>query len=247
MPSPVLYIFSISHFCEKARWALDYLGVPYKLLVLAPGPHMALAKKLGLQRGSLPILQVGEEVIQGSSAIIDWAEQHKTNQRSLARLDDAASEMEQRLDDQLGVHVRRMFYSEALVEQSHTVKQVFQTGLSWSQRLMLNLSWPVVRKKMIKLMDLGKVQGDQSLAIVAAELEWLDGLLADGRPFIMGDELSRLDITAASLLARIVMPPQYPTDDGFSHPPRLAEVAVSWRQRPALQWVLKMYAEHRAA
>ena len=24
-----LYQFQFSHFCEKARWALDYKGVPY--------------------------------------------------------------------------------------------------------------------------------------------------------------------------------------------------------------------------
>ena len=206
----------------------------------------AVAKKLGLRRGSLPILQAGDQVIQGSSEIIDWAEHHKTNTRSLARLSDDASTIEQRLDDQLGVHVRRMFYSEALVEQPATVKPVFQAGLSWFKKLMLNLSWPAIRKSMIKMMDLGKTQGEESQAIVAGELDWLDDILADGRPFLMGDQFSRLDITAASLLARIVMPPEYPSDDGFSHPPRLSEVAAKWRQRPVMQWVLRMYTEHRA-
>lgn len=247
MSIPQLYIFSISHFCEKGRWALDYLGVPYELQIVAPGPHMALARKLGLRRGSLPILHAGDEVIQGSSEIIDWAEQHKTNDRSLARLSDASSEMEQRLDDQLGVHVRRMFYSEALVEQPQTVKPVFETGLSWIKKLMLNLSWPAVRRKMIKMMDLGRAQGDESQAIVAGELDWLDELLADGRPFLTGDQFTRVDLTAASLLARIVMPAEYPSDDGFSHPPRLSKVADDWRDRPVLQWVLRMYAGHRAA
>jgi len=29
LPLPRLYIFPISHYCEKARWALDYLNVDY--------------------------------------------------------------------------------------------------------------------------------------------------------------------------------------------------------------------------
>ena len=44
---PTLYIFAISHFCEKARWALDYLGIEYQLVHLAPGLHMSAAKKTG--------------------------------------------------------------------------------------------------------------------------------------------------------------------------------------------------------
>ena len=31
-----LYAFPISHFSEKARWSLDYLGVDYTYRPLAP-------------------------------------------------------------------------------------------------------------------------------------------------------------------------------------------------------------------
>lgn len=63
---------------------------------------------------------------------------------------------------------------------------------------------------------------------------------------MLGDELSSVDITAASLLVRLVRPAECPSDDGFSHPPRVAVVAAQWKQRPIMQWVLKMYAQHRA-
>ena len=59
MSDPVLYIFSISHYCEKARWAMDYLGVAYQLKIIPPGPHSAIAKKLGAHGSSLPILVLG--------------------------------------------------------------------------------------------------------------------------------------------------------------------------------------------
>ncbi|NND82265.1 MAG: glutathione S-transferase [Gammaproteobacteria bacterium] len=245
MQQPILWVFSISHYCEKARWALDYLGIDYQLKIMIPGPHLAAARKHGLRRGSLPILQLGDEVIQGSSAIIDWAEANATNGKSLACATPDAAAIEQRLDDEVGVHVRRLFYSEALVEQPQIVKPVFMKNLGWLDKLKLQLSWPMVRKKMIQFMDLGKQQGDESQAILEAELDWLDGLLADGRRYLVGEQFSRVDITAASLLARIVVPDEYPTRDGFSHPPRLSQVAAEWRQRPALQWVLGMYAQHR--
>jgi len=73
MPSitPVLYVFAISHYCEKARWTLDYLGIDYELRHVAPGEHGQIAKKLGAPRTSVPYLSTGDEVIQGSADIID--------------------------------------------------------------------------------------------------------------------------------------------------------------------------------
>ncbi len=72
---PVLYVFAISHFCEKARWALDHLGIAYELRYLAPGEHAELAKKLGAPKSSVPFLDTNGKLIQGSSAIISWAEE----------------------------------------------------------------------------------------------------------------------------------------------------------------------------
>ena len=74
MSKPVLYVFAISHFCEKARWALDYLDIAHKIRYVAPGIHSKIAKKLGAPATSLPILEAGEHVVQGSAAIIDWAD-----------------------------------------------------------------------------------------------------------------------------------------------------------------------------
>ena len=41
-----LYQFSFSHFCEKARWAIDYKEETYTIKNLLPGPHLNVTKKL---------------------------------------------------------------------------------------------------------------------------------------------------------------------------------------------------------
>jgi glutathione S-transferase len=73
-PQPILYIFNISHYCEKARWALDYFGIEHEMRHVMVGAHRRIAKKLGAKRGSVPFLQTDDGVIAGSSAIIDWCE-----------------------------------------------------------------------------------------------------------------------------------------------------------------------------
>jgi glutathione S-transferase len=35
-----LYQFQFSHYCEKARWALDYKGLAYAPKNLLPGPGL---------------------------------------------------------------------------------------------------------------------------------------------------------------------------------------------------------------
>jgi glutathione S-transferase len=40
-----LYDFTFSHYSEKARWALDYKGIPYTPRHLLPGFHLRITRK----------------------------------------------------------------------------------------------------------------------------------------------------------------------------------------------------------
>ena len=66
-----LYTFNISHFSEKARWTLDYEGIPYEERVLLPGPHQLVTRRVA-RRTHVPVLEHDGEYVQGSSAIIDY-------------------------------------------------------------------------------------------------------------------------------------------------------------------------------
>src|SRR5262245_7412395 len=108
---PRFLTFGISHYCEKARWTLDWHGVAYEEINWPPGVHLFLAKDCGAKRTSLPILLDGRKIIQGSGAIIDWADQQMQDQARRLTLADAR-EIERRADTVIGVHVRRLTYAE---------------------------------------------------------------------------------------------------------------------------------------
>ena len=61
--APRLITFGISHFCGKARWALDWHGIPYEEIGWPPGWHLVLAKRCGATASTLPIVLDGETVI----------------------------------------------------------------------------------------------------------------------------------------------------------------------------------------
>ena len=247
MTTPTLYVFNISHYCEKARWALDYFGIDHEVRHVMPGAHRAIAKKLGAKRGSVPFLQTADGVIAGSSAIIDWCEMHNAGKRpSLSGADpEAVRATEKRLDDIVGVHVRRFYYSDALINAPASVRPIFSNGLPILQRVAVTLGWSRIVPIMIKGMDLGVEQGLQSRAVVEAELDWLDGLLAGGRPYLHGDQWTRADLTAAALLGPLAAPKEHPMTEKAFFPNAVLKAMKDWEKRPALQFVGRMYSTHR--
>ena len=245
MKQPILHVFAISHFCEKARWALDRSSIDYTLKFVAPGAHMKLAKKLGLSKSAVPILVTETQTLQGSDQIIDWVDAHITNAALNLTPSPETKHIEKRLDDKTGVHIRRYYYSEAIVECPETVKPIFKQGVPFHQKILIDAIWPKVCKLMIKGMDLGPEQQAQSRAVLEGEMDWLDDMLADGRQFLSGNRFSRADLAAASLLAPLVTPAKHPTYANLDLPPRVAADVEKWKDRPVLKWVERIYHEHR--
>jgi glutathione S-transferase len=247
MSKPVLYIFAISHYCEKARWALDHFGIDYQSRYVFPGSNRAIAKKLGGSSGSLPFLQTSGELIAGSAAIIDWGEANCGYKTNSLKGEDAQAVLTigKRLDDITGVHVRRYYYSDALLTDPKSVLPIFARDLPLFSQIGIKLAWPKIVPLMIKGMDLGSEQGLASRDIVLGELDWLDSLLETKTGYLSGNSLTRADITAASLLAPFVNPPEHPSYSRLKLPAALASTVKEWQERPILQWVKKIYTQWR--
>ncbi len=242
MTKAKLYVFSISHYCEKAKWALEACDIDYELKVLIPATYAKTAKTLGASANSVPIFEASDgAIVQGSATISEWA----NAQNEALLINDESRAIEQRLDDVLGVHIRRWFYSEALLDDPARVKPVFALGASILDKILLHIAWPKVVPVMIKRMDLGPAQELESKALVETELDWLDQRLSDGRRYLVGDRLSNADIAAASLIAPAFGPPQHPLDSVFELPPRIAETSKSWGSRPIAHWLMALYENHR--
>jgi glutathione S-transferase len=87
-----------------------------------------------------------------------------------------------------------------------------------------------------------------SLSKVLKGIAHLESAL-DGDParYLVGDRLSMADITAAALLAPVVMPKGSPYEDARVLPKALRDLREEVRARPAGQWVLTRYARDRVA
>jgi len=144
-----------------------------------------------------------------------------------------------------GVHIRRYYYSEALLNQPQQIRHIFSRHLPWHQQLMLRLAWNKICQHMIRGLDLGAEQGRESRQIIESELDWLDQLLDGNRRFLVGKRFSRADIAAASLLSPLVLPAQHPTYHNVQLPPGLAADAADWQERPSMRWIRNIYRDYR--
>jgi glutathione S-transferase len=236
--------FEISHYCEKARWALDWHGIAYEEINWPPGVHIILAKSCGAKQTSLPILLDGRMVIQGSGAIIDWADRQTREPARRLTVTDAR-EIEQRADSVIGVHVRRLAYAELLPRFPELAKPALFGKTSGSHRLIGNVMWPLSRLVMMRMHDITPDAAAESRSILESELDWIDNTLAGNRHYLSGDRFSRADITVASLLAFFAPPREMPTYCEMSIPGALLADRERWRDRPVMRWVVAQYQTHR--
>lgn len=245
---PKLITFAASHFCEKARWALDWHGIEYDEIGWPPGLHLILGKYYGAKQRTLPIVLDGAEIIQGSGVIIDWAESKARNPgRSLipkANLAEA-QEIERRADEIIGPHVRRLAFAETLPRHAHLIKSALFYRASGWRRQAGNMMWPVSRRIMKWMYDIRPGAAAESRAMLEAEFDWLDAKLTDGRAYLVGDRFSRADLAVASLLANFAQPKELALNHGMKGAGALAADIRRWSERPVMRWVLAQYRDHR--
>ena len=95
----------ISHFCEKARWALDRAGLTYVEERHLQVIHVFAARRAGGGRTVPVFVTESGTVLADSTDILRWADAHVPNHLRLypdGELGAQAAALETRLDDQLG-------------------------------------------------------------------------------------------------------------------------------------------------
>lgn len=240
-----LYTFNISHFSEKARWALDYEGIPYREEVLVPGPHQLVTRRIA-KRTSVPVLDHDGHYVQESSAILDYIADRLGGKKLTPNDPEQrtkAAELEKRLDHAFGLGVQRVLYSVMLKDRK-TITDMWAFGGPFWARGFYALSYPVVAAvvaRMYKTNDVEVVTRAKQRFVTM--FDELDAVLAN-QPYLGGEAPNRSDITVAALLAPAVRVRQHrmPWPD---MPDELRDFEASLRGRPTWRLVEKMYREHR--
>jgi glutathione S-transferase len=245
MSLPVLWHFRFSHFNEKARWALDWKGIPHVRRSLVPGLHIPRVLWMTGQK-AVPVLVLDGETVHDSTRIIERLERLRPDP-PLYPADPAerrrALGLEEHFDEELGPHVRRAAF-HALLPQTEYACALMTMGAGPATKLFYRAFFPLLRPVMMRDMridDEGAALGRQKTAAA------LDRIEAEVGPtgYLVGDRFSVADLTAAALLAPLVLPPEFPYPPPTPYPQAAAGFVAALASRPAFRWVLDIYRRHR--
>ena len=236
-----LYTFPISHYSEKARWALDYKSVDYDPVHLLPGPHVLTIKRLA-KHTTVPVLSDGDVHVQGSSEIIDYVEQ-RFPKKPLTPTDHdearRARELCDLADHEIGGPLRRILY-DSLIRDGDTVKHLWtQHGPAWG-KLFYAVAYPALARAVRRRYAL---KPDTRRRFLDA-IEKFDAAL-EGREFLAADAFGRADLTLAALLAPLITPPEHPLTWPDRVPPEPVELADRIRDSATWRHAERMYRDHR--
>lgn len=242
-----LFTFGPSHYCEKARWALDLCGLRYNEVRWAPGPHLLSVRRLA-PKTSVPILRDGTATIQGSDRILDWLESSQTvpwSSRDGMLDSEEITLFEQKADEGLGIALRRLSYAMSLPKQGgKNARQLFD-GVVWWQAPLARLMWPVTRKAIMTGLRASAADEPEARRELEAELDFWDAQLADQRRFLVGGCFTRADIALASLLSPIVRPPEHPVYPNMPNTKVTDQLNAAYGKRPCVRWAAQLYRDFR--
>jgi glutathione S-transferase len=242
---PVLWHLEVSHYNEKARWALDYKGVPHVRRAAVPGRHAAIAKRLTSGR-TFPVLVLRHEAIGDSTRIIEALEQ-RFPEPALYPADPVwqrrALDLEDFFDEELGPQVRLLVARHMLPNASLTLG-AFVPELAGVRRLVARAMFPAVRRRFITAFAITPRSVDLAYEKVrAAGQRFTAELQPSG--YLVGDGFTVADLTLAALVAPAVAPEQFPYPQPQRGHPLLAPVRDALSECGVVDWAQQMYARHR--
>jgi glutathione S-transferase len=244
-----LITIPISHFCEKARWALERAGLDYTEDRHVQGVHRIVAQRAGGGE-TVPVLVAPEGVFAESEQILAYADDSLPEHLRLFPFDPVLrGEVESLcrwLDAGLGPEGRRLMYAYMLELRGLMLDVNCQGVPVWERRAMA-AAWPVMVRWGKRELGIGPETKDADEARVSHAFDVIADRIGDGRPYLCGERFTAADLTFAALSASVLVPPEYgvalPQPEVL--PPYLAAKVQSFREHPAGAFALRLFREER--
>lgn len=259
-----LVTISFSHYCDKARWALEHYGVPYvesgyMPLFHMPGVLWATKLRVGSSDAasspmSTPILITdGGAIVRDSGVITRWASDNYGNERTTlypAEFTEAIATVERELHDRLGPHTRRWGYNAILEAPPATMAHLVASNATSIQRRLFMAGRPAWVAALRRVLKIDPERAARSLQIVREVFDAYAPRLS-GRRFMFGERFTAADLSLATMAAPVL---GVSRADGYGAElfepsmlePEAAGVVEAMRQTPVGQFVLRVYREQRA-
>lgn len=193
------------------------------------------------------------EVVPESAEIAEWADRHRAPDRSPLYPEDErgaeARELVARFGEELGVPGRRVIWAH-LKDDLDLASRCWTQGLSERQKRLQPWLLRITKPLMSRVIGLDREHAEAAPRQVRAILDEVAERLSDGRPYLLGDEFTVVDMSFASMAIPSVCPPEglrhrMPQPEEFPEP--YAGTIRDLRAHPAGQYALRLIRDERNA
>lgn len=249
-----LITIGASHYCEKARWALDRLGVSYREEAHFPLVHWLFSYGAGGGRTVPVLVTPAGEVLRDSTAILlhldarygvgsDWRPYPAERE-----LRGQVLALEDHFDEALGPYTRRLVYAH-LLDTPELLTPGPELGLAPWERQLVRGAGPLLRALLRRGVGAVPARLPRALERVDNAFAEVGKRVGDGG-YLVGDRFTAADLTFAALSAPLLFPPTYgsnwlPALDVL--PAGLRELIERLRVTPAGRYALRIYEQERGA
>jgi glutathione S-transferase len=242
---PVLWHLKVSHYNEKARWALDFKRVPHLRRAVDAGFHRQVARKL-TSGSTFPILELEGRAIGDSTRIIEELERRYPDPPLYPAEAEArrrALELEDFFDEELGPYTRRLVINHVLPD-GDLLGRIFAPDMPPARRLLARAMYPRIRRQLRKDFEIDELGVEHAYQKVRAAGERFQVEL---RPsgYLVGAGFTVADLTLAALVAPAIAPEQFPYEQPQRGHPLLEPLRAAIDESGLGDWAREMYARHR--
>ena len=235
---------------EKARWALDWCGVPYVERACLPGLHLRHTRRIG-GRTVPALIRTAAPPLTDSTAILRWADEqapaHKKLLPNSAAARAEADAFEDELDERLGPATRLWAYAHGLRNRPMLRSLVSPAFPRWRDRALLALLLPVVGRLIERQYGATMEAADRAEGIILEGFARVSERLAR-QPYLSGERFGASDLTFAVLGGVMVLPPEnrFMKHD-VDMPPPMRAFVDRLRATRAGEHAARCYRDHRHA
>jgi glutathione S-transferase len=244
---PVLWHLKVSHYNEKARWALDHKRVPHLRRAVDAGLHRPIAKRL-TGGSTFPVLVVDGQAIGDSTRIIAELERRHPEpplypDERQAR--DRALALEDFFDEELGPYTRLLVIHHAMAD-ARLLLDTFTPDLPRRRRLVARAGFRRVRRELAATFGIDEPGVQHAYQKVRAAGRRFQAEVEPGG-YLDAGGFGVADLTLASLVAPVVAPEQFPYPQPQRDHPLLEPARDALGEAGLVDWARRIYALHRGA
>lgn len=242
----LLITIAISHYCEKVRWALDYLNIDYVEESHTPPFHRQYTSRHG--GTTVPVLVMDKALID-SREILHYLDSISDDQKIYPKnpqLRDQVETLEKLFDEKLGVATRTWSYY-------YGIQKPLLIAIAWGikapliEKIKTVISFPKIPKMLKQFYNITPQTKDTALEDIREVFAVVNQEIKSGEQYLVGNSLSAADLTFAALASPILRPPNHPVYNKLPSKifPERASIVEELRSTPAGELVMRMYREHR--